>query len=68
MEGILWLCLLQAEGERMTVWVKVNLSVCAWLECMCLQMSEPLRKRDTVVCGCVMWVRLGMFILSATLY
>lgn len=49
----LWLCLLQAEAERITVWVKVNVSVCAWLEFMCLQMSEPVRKkRDTAMCGC----------------
>lgn len=46
----LWLCLLQVEDDSLTVWVKVNVSVCAWLECMCLQMSEPVRKRDTVMC------------------
>ena len=53
------LCLLQGEGDRMTVWVKVNVSVRAWLEFMRLQMSEPVSKHQgTVLCGCVMWVRL----------
>lgn len=42
----------------MTVWVKVNASVCAWLEFMSLQMSKQVSKRSTVMCGCVKWVRL----------
>lgn len=42
----------------MTVSVKVNLSACAWLEFMRLQMSESLSKQGTVMCGCEMWVRL----------
>lgn len=42
----------------MTVSVKVNLSACAWLEYMRLQMSEPVSKQGTVMCGCEMWVCL----------
>lgn len=53
----LWLCLPQAEEQRMTVWVKVNVSVCGWLEFMRLQMSELVNMQGIVMCGCVVWVR-----------